>query len=213
MKRKTVKLTESKINRIVKESVYRILNEIGDTPKGQYMLGRLHKRSSSVGSKPNNRTWYNSFKKGCDMNGGDWSDDFERGYKDETERKGTIKEDADDFDSMSYAQLRDELGIYDNDTLNVSIETEMEEKLEHEIWNIMKSMANGNPRQNAFDFREFAKIVKDNYGFEYVGGDEDEKCHFFENAKYSMYVSTKGYWYPKQGMMKVDNFGISKRIV
>ena len=36
---------------------------------------------------------------------------------------------------------------------------------------------------------------------------------FFENAKYSMYISTKGYWHPKQGMMKVDNFGISKRIV
>ncbi len=213
MKRKTVKLTESKINRIVKESVYRILNEIGDTPKGQYMLGRLHKRSSSVGSKPNNRTWYNSFKKGCDMNGGDWSDDFERGYKDEAEKKDTIKEDADDFNNMSYAQLRDELGIYDNDTLNVSIETEMEEKLEHEIWKIMESLANGNPRQNAFDFREFAKIVKDNYGFEYVGGDEGEKCHFFENAKYSMYVSTKGWWYSKQGMMKVDNFGISKRLL
>lgn len=63
MKRKTVKLTESKINRIVKESVYRILNEIGDTPKGQYMLGRLHGRSSSVGSKPNKRAWYDSFKK------------------------------------------------------------------------------------------------------------------------------------------------------
>lgn len=213
MKRRTVKLTESKINRIVKESVYRILNEIGDTPKGQYMLGRLHKRSSSVGSKPDKRTWYNSFKKGCEMNGGDWSDDFARGDKDETKKKHTIKEDADDFDNMSYAQLRDELGIYDNDTLNVSIETEMEEKLEHEIWKIMESLANGNPRQNAFDFREFAKIVKDNYGFEYVGGDEDEQCHFFENAKYSMYLSTKGWWYSKQGMMKVDNFGISKRLL
>lgn len=33
------------------------------------------------------------------------------------------------------------------------------------------------------------------------------------NAKYSMYVSVKGYWYSKQGMMKVDNFGVFKRLL
>ena len=54
MKRKTIKLTDSKINRIVKESVYRILNEIGDTPKGQYMLGRLQRRDGG-------KTWRGSW--------------------------------------------------------------------------------------------------------------------------------------------------------
>jgi len=36
-----IRLTEEDLHRIVKESVKNILNEIGDTPKGQYMLGRL----------------------------------------------------------------------------------------------------------------------------------------------------------------------------
>lgn len=37
-------LTESDLHTLVMESVKRIINEIGDTPKGQYMLGRLDAR-------------------------------------------------------------------------------------------------------------------------------------------------------------------------
>ena len=40
MKRIT-RLTESDLHRIVKESVNKVLNEIGNTNRGQYMLGRL----------------------------------------------------------------------------------------------------------------------------------------------------------------------------
>lgn len=40
----TIKLTESEFHRLINESVNQILNEIGDTPNGQYMLGRLHAR-------------------------------------------------------------------------------------------------------------------------------------------------------------------------
>lgn len=41
MNKRLIRLTESDLHRIVKESVNRVLNEIGDTPKGQYMLGRV----------------------------------------------------------------------------------------------------------------------------------------------------------------------------
>lgn len=39
-------LSESDIMKMVKEAASRVLNEIGDTPKGQYMLGRLDGRYS-----------------------------------------------------------------------------------------------------------------------------------------------------------------------
>ena len=42
MNKKLIRLTESDLHRIVKESVNKIINEIGDSPKGQHMLGRLH---------------------------------------------------------------------------------------------------------------------------------------------------------------------------
>lgn len=41
----TIKLTESDLHKIVKECARRALNEIGDTPKGQYMLGRTAERA------------------------------------------------------------------------------------------------------------------------------------------------------------------------
>lgn len=36
-----VKLTEGQLKAVIRESVNRVLNEIGDTPKGQYMLGKF----------------------------------------------------------------------------------------------------------------------------------------------------------------------------
>ena len=44
MKRIT-RLTESDLHRIVKESVKKVLNEIGDTEGGQYLLGRAKQRA------------------------------------------------------------------------------------------------------------------------------------------------------------------------
>ena len=44
MNKKLIRLTESDLHRIVKESVNKIINEIGDTPKGQRALGALHAR-------------------------------------------------------------------------------------------------------------------------------------------------------------------------
>ena len=44
MNKKLIRLTESDLHRIVKESVNRVLNEIGDTPRGQNRLGALAKR-------------------------------------------------------------------------------------------------------------------------------------------------------------------------
>lgn len=49
MNKKLIRLTESDLHRIVRESVNNILKEIGDTPKGQYMLGRLAGRQSAKG--------------------------------------------------------------------------------------------------------------------------------------------------------------------
>ena len=49
MNKKLIRLTESDLHRIVKESVNRVLNEIGDTPRGQYMLGRLQGRQLKNG--------------------------------------------------------------------------------------------------------------------------------------------------------------------
>ena len=42
-----IKLTEQDLHRIVNESVRRVLNEIGDTERGQYALGAVAARNDS----------------------------------------------------------------------------------------------------------------------------------------------------------------------
>lgn len=45
--KQVIRLTESDLHRMIKESVKEVLNEIGDTEKGQYMLGRLQARQQA----------------------------------------------------------------------------------------------------------------------------------------------------------------------
>ena len=49
MKREIIRLTESDLHNIVKETVNKVLNEIGDTEDGQRLLGRLAARKSTSG--------------------------------------------------------------------------------------------------------------------------------------------------------------------
>lgn len=77
-------LTESDLHRIVKESVNKIINEIGDTQRGQWMLGRLKNRQSNGGGKFARGINYNdagdyAYK----ANGNSYSDDYQQGYEDE----------------------------------------------------------------------------------------------------------------------------------
>jgi hypothetical protein len=44
MNKKQIRLTESDLHNIIKESISTIINEIGDTRRGQYMLGKLWRR-------------------------------------------------------------------------------------------------------------------------------------------------------------------------
>ncbi len=39
--KQSIRLTEGQLHRIIEESVRKVINEIGDTKRGSYMLGRL----------------------------------------------------------------------------------------------------------------------------------------------------------------------------
>ena len=54
-----VKLTESDLRNIISESVNTILNEIGDTRRGQYLLGKLYQQKNDKA--------YDDFKQSGDL--------------------------------------------------------------------------------------------------------------------------------------------------
>ena len=82
-KKQLVRLTESDLHNLITECVKQCINEIGDTDRGQYMLGRLNRRSSSVGSKPDRFAWNNSIDAAYGKNGGKPSAAFSHGAQDE----------------------------------------------------------------------------------------------------------------------------------
>lgn len=51
MSKRTVRLTESDLHNIIKESVNKVLNEIGDTRKGRYKMGRVMGRQINKGTQ------------------------------------------------------------------------------------------------------------------------------------------------------------------
>ena len=72
-----IRLTENKLKKVISESVRKVLNEIGDTNRGQYMLGRLHRKHNTDAN----------YLSGVDSqarkyNKGNW-DVFDQGYNDE----------------------------------------------------------------------------------------------------------------------------------
>ena len=85
MANKRKRMSESYLHRIVKESVNRIINEIGDTQRGQWMLGRLAKRQSDGGGKFNRGVSGINYAsdRAYDANGGMYSKDYLEGYEDE----------------------------------------------------------------------------------------------------------------------------------
>ena len=52
MEKQVVKINEETLRKIVGESVKKVLNEIGDTPKGQYAMGKLAQRKVRRGNNP-----------------------------------------------------------------------------------------------------------------------------------------------------------------
>ena len=83
-KKQVIRLTEGDLHRIIKESVNNILNEIGDTHRGQYMLGRLKYRQSSQGGKfARNTNYIDAGETAYKANGGRYSNDYQQGYEDE----------------------------------------------------------------------------------------------------------------------------------
>lgn len=100
MKQNRIKLTESQLKQMIKEAVDNVLNEIGNTPQGQYMLGRLAGRklqqANASLNKGNGNRYMNKMQDADNIsayarqaqnssNTSDYGDDetyFDRGKKD-----------------------------------------------------------------------------------------------------------------------------------
>lgn len=101
--KKVVRLTESQLHSIITESVKSILNEIGDTPKGQYMLGGVNGRRSARNGYGDN--FYDEDEIY------DYASDSLNGYNSNEFNKGSIRA----YDKTKYDEFPDKVGVSDNE--------------------------------------------------------------------------------------------------
>ena len=107
-----VRLTESQLKAMVAESVRKALNEIGDTPFGQYMLGRTSERQRSYPNYDGVKAMNYAYNSGR----GRFSDDYESGRKDQRELGQWIEEYGDYGEDSQLDQAKQEK---DNITKNM----------------------------------------------------------------------------------------------
>ena len=89
---------------------------------------------------------------------------------------------------LGYNQIRNVLGVYDDDLLNNCCATEICEQLEEKIWNDIKNLAGGNPRYKKFEFDDMVKMLNEKYGLKYTGADDNNECHDFKDGKFILSV-------------------------
>ena len=93
--KRIVRLTESDLHRLVETSVKRALNEIGDTQRGQYMLGRVAGRALA---NHDSKTYFAAKKYCQNPTSLYYKDDevFDQGYTDQFNHD-IVNQNSDDY--------------------------------------------------------------------------------------------------------------------
>ena len=140
--RKRYRLTESRLRCLIREAVKSILNEAGDSKRGQWMLGRLRNRQSNGGGKfsRSSLSYNDAGEVAYNANGGNYSDDYHQGYDDE-EKYGFDRNLG--WDSKKYKNL---------DFIYRTKEMEDMEELGREFINFIENHNGGELLQTIVDY-------------------------------------------------------------
>ena len=105
-------------------------------------------------------------------------------------------------------QIKNITGISDDDELNLSIESEENEDMEHDIWLSLKEMAEGgNPSKHVYQFSDIANMLREKFGLTYSGPDMNNEGHEFKNNRFTLELFPTTF-YEKQGTMNVYNMHV-----
>lgn len=111
---------------------------------------------------------------------------------------------------LKATEIRNVLGIYDNDLLNAAVECERKEDLSTQIVRKIKSFHGVEKFYGVILKFAYVKEVLEDFGFKYDKSDEDAECHLFSNKITGDVVEIyPDIWYPCQGTMRFQNFILS----
>lgn len=111
---------------------------------------------------------------------------------------------------MKATEIRNTLGIYDDDMLNVACDTERKEDLQDEI---TKAICDFHGVSKLYGTTlQFGKVkeVLESFGFTYVCADEKNESHCFFNKETGDDIDIYPVmWYPQQDAMRIQIFLLS----
>ena len=129
--------------------------------------------------------------------------EFQSRYGNEDSGWNRMNDLREDFPTQT--QIKNITGIQDDDELNAGVEAEKHEDLEQSI-----VMDLGRYEDKMLKFSDVCNLLKNKYGFEYIGGDDNNECHNFTNGTETVSIFPKIY-YPKQGTMRLSNLHVSSK--
>lgn len=112
---------------------------------------------------------------------------------------------------LSATEIRNVLGIYDDDLLNAAVECERKDDLSEEIARaiVMEHGYTHGLYKKLFSFEKI-KSVLERFGFKYEKSDEDSESHLFVNQATGDVIEIYPViWYSNQGLMHFQNFILS----
>jgi len=222
MTKKVIRLNESDLHNMVKESVKRILKEgyfkdkpitydLGNSREDKYQTLRYN--GIAVGTvdhthktvSPMHGYFYpNPVSKGlmryAKKLGYEYAFD-DNWEKAKNSKKKTLKED------ITYNQRRNMLGVYDDDELNAACIAEKQEDLELEIWHTLSRLVGNNLRKTPIKFDELANILSEKFNFDYIGADDTHESYIFSNGQDELSIYPN-WFYSKPYTITIHNINI-----
>lgn len=117
-----------------------------------------------------------------------------------------------DVPGFTNTQVRNMLGIYDDDELNAAVEYEDREELMSQVWDVIDRLA-GN-RQEKYpmevNFRELCDALERNFGFTYDYADTDNDSYVFTDEQGDELWLAVDWAYARPGeTIAITNMGIN----
>lgn len=114
------------------------------------------------------------------------------------------------IENLDPRYVQNELGMYDDDELNASVDAMNTEDLEGEVARIIRTMAGDKtPDKTTINFKDLAGQLQDKFGFTFVGPNQQNESYDFENDQYTLEIyPMHGMVMPRPGQISVMNLHV-----
>lgn len=112
---------------------------------------------------------------------------------------------------MTYNQMRNMLGIYDDDELNAACDCENSEELEEKIAQELSKICGSRIYEATFYQDQVWQMLKEKFGFVFKEANEEQESYVLENEEFRLNIYPN-WWFPcTSEIFKLRNMSVYKK--